>query len=99
MHMYNCYILKQNKSSDVSNAVINKKVEIERIDHGPIKCGKKEEISTQKWKKNSVSCAIMEEWFRLEGICETKILEMIHSKNYTKKERNAKRDMVIVRVQ
>jgi hypothetical protein len=57
------------------------------------------EISMQKWKKNSVSCAMIEEWFRLECILKTKILEMIHSTNYMKKERNAKRDMVIVRVQ
>jgi hypothetical protein len=41
----------------------------------------------------------MEEWFRLACIWETKILEIINSKNYTKKEWNAKIDMVIVSVQ
>jgi len=33
---------------------------------------KRREISTQKWEKNSVSYAIMEEWFRLKYIWETK---------------------------
>ncbi len=36
-----------------SNAVINKKVEIERIDHGPIKYGKKEEKYQQKNGRNT----------------------------------------------
>ena len=79
-HAYIWFHLKAKSiSSYESNAVINKKVEIERIDHWPIKCGKKEEISMQKWKKNSFSVVIMEEWFRLACIWETKILEIINS--------------------
>ena len=40
-----------------SNAVINKKVEIERIDHGPIKYGKKKRnINTKMREKLSFLC-------------------------------------------
>ena len=51
-----------------SNTVINKKVEISRIDHGPIKYGKKEEKYQHKNGRKLSSYAIVEEWFRLEDI-------------------------------
>jgi hypothetical protein len=60
MHIW-FHLKAKSISSYESNAVINKKVEIERIDHVPIKCEKKEEISIQKWEKNSFSFVIMKE--------------------------------------
>jgi hypothetical protein len=59
------YILKQNQSSNASNAVINKEVEIERKDHWVNKIWKREDISTQNWRINSVSFVRMEECYRL----------------------------------
>jgi hypothetical protein len=56
MHMYNCYILKQNKSSDVSNAVINKKVEIERLEHWVNKMWKRGYINAKLEDKLSFLC-------------------------------------------
>jgi hypothetical protein len=74
------YILKQNQSSGASNAVINKEVEIEIIDTGSIKCGKRR---LYQRKINGLNQFPLLEWKNVTGcdVLKNQNVEMIHSKN------------------
>jgi hypothetical protein len=74
------YILKQNQSSDASNAVINKEVEIEIIDTGSIKCGKRK---LYQHKIKGLNQFPLLEWKNVTGcdVLKNQNVEMIHSKN------------------
>jgi len=74
------YILKKSPSSDASNAVINKEVEIEIIDTWSIKC-KKRKLYQRKIKRLNQSPLL--EWKNVTGcdVLKNQNVEMIHSKN------------------
>ena len=74
------YILKPNQSSDASNAVINKEIEIEIIDTESIKCGKRKLYQRKIKRLNQFPLL---EWNNVTGcdVLKNQNVEMIHSKN------------------
>jgi hypothetical protein len=74
------YILKQNQSSDASNAVIDKEVEIEIINTGSIKCGKRE-LYQRKIKGLNQFPSL--EWKNVTGwdVLKNQNVGMVRSKN------------------